>query len=496
MNIPFEGALRRKDFREAADAGLLLWRENFISFIPFFAIPLWVCAFALRMLPGKAQYLSWLIIWMLKPLFDRSVLHIISVRFFEHGANMKRLCHGLGKSLCRGLAGDLLWRRFSPLRSAMMPVRVLEQNVKSGRGIAERKRLLKKGGIDYCYLLTFWGAAVEIVLLIGEVIFFYMMAELIMKGFVYSLWSSDKSTEIYIYAAWCFNYMLVETIYVCMGFSLYINSRIEVEGWDIEIIFRNIAEKLKNKSKHGALVVFFLICILLPVKNLAAGEELFAVTDDIPLEKLQTILDSPDFGGKKDSWGIRLKEPIKPINRPLINETLMERIKRLQRIFAYFLQFLIISGIAGLLVFLLFYLRKFSRNKTGAIDNPAVKILHKDAIEAPESLLEKALGFHKQGKIRLAWGYCTAAVILSWPLYRGLFFPPNATESDCANMVSSMAANNVPANQRPPCNIEEARIFSELIKHWVYLAYAERLPPEGSFEEAAAFCKLLRTADG
>jgi hypothetical protein len=42
--------------------------------------------------------------------------------------------------------------------------------------------------------------------------------------------------------------MLVETLYVCMGFSLYINSRIEVEGWDIEITFRSFAEKLRKKA--------------------------------------------------------------------------------------------------------------------------------------------------------------------------------------------------------------------------------------------------------
>jgi hypothetical protein len=116
MKIPFEGYLRRMDSREAADAGILLWRKNFIDFILFFAVPFWICAFTLRLLPGKAQYLSWLILWWLKPLFARPVLHIISVRFFESGAGINRLVRGMGKTLLRGLPGDILWRRFSPLR--------------------------------------------------------------------------------------------------------------------------------------------------------------------------------------------------------------------------------------------------------------------------------------------------------------------------------------------------------------------------------------------
>jgi hypothetical protein len=254
--FPVAPIRRSKDFREAADSGLLLWRENFIFFLPFFAFPFWVCAFALRLLPGKEQYFSWLALWLLKPLFDRPILHVISIRFFENGASMERLFKGLGKTIFRGLPGDLLWRRFSPLRSAMIPVRVLEPAAKSEkenygfgkRLLAERKKLLKKGGLGYCLFLSVWGASLEIVLLAGEILFFITMAELMRKGFISSFASSLQDAEIYIFAAWCFNYMLVETLYVCMGFSLYINSRIEVEGWDIEITFRNLAEKLRKKT--------------------------------------------------------------------------------------------------------------------------------------------------------------------------------------------------------------------------------------------------------
>ena len=490
MVIPFDGALRRKDSREAADAGLLLWRENLAVFLPFFAIPLWICAFALRLIPGMAPYWSWIIIWLLKPLFDRPVLHIISVRFFESGAGMKRLYRDLGKSLLRGLPGDLLWRRFSPLRAAMMPVRVLEPAVKFGRKkrlIAERRKNLKNGGIGFCFYLTFWGIALEITLLIGEILFFLIMTDLFKRGFISYMESSLENMEIYVFAAWCFNYMLVETIYVCMGFSLYINSRIEVEGWDIEILFRSLAEKLKNKSINAALILVCLAMLFIPVKTFAADWEPAAAGEDIPIEKLQSILDSPGFGSERDSWGIRLRNPVQ---QEAVNLDL-------QRIFAYALQFILIGLVAGLLVLLFFYLRKFRRSKSGAAYSSAVKSLDDIPEENPQSLLEKALSFNEQGKLRLAWGYCTAAVIRSWPLYRGFTFPPNATENDCANIVSSSADGGSAVPEKPPrSTIDEAQAFSGMIKHWVYLAYAGRLPPEGSFEKAVALCKSLRTANG
>jgi len=483
MNIPFELALGYKDFREAADTGLLLWRKNFFSFISLFAIPFWICAFTLRLIPGLAPYWSWLIIWLLKPLFDRPVLHIISVRFFEKNADMKRLRQGLGKSLRRGLLGDLLWRRFSPFRSAMMPVRVLEQNPKSGKLMSQRKKLLKKGGVSYCFLLTLWGVAVEAALFLGIILFLVIMSELFMEGFASTMWQSLRDSEIYLYAIYCFNYLLVEPVYVCMGFSLYINSRIEVEGWDIEIIFRDFAEKLKNKSKNAASIVLFLLFLLLPLKTFADNNEPPAA--DVPLETLQAIYDSDDFGGEKDTWGIRLKKPVKDINIP------SPRLDGVREAFAFVFRLIIIAAIAALVVFLLYYLRKFKWDRGGGADRPYLTPLQKNREENPALLLEKALRFYEQGDTRLAWGYCTAAAILSWPFYRGLAFPPNATESDCANMVSSMTANA--ANSQ--ITSEEAKVFGELIKNWVYLAYAQRLPVDGSFEQALAFCKSLRGAD-
>jgi len=490
MNIPFELASGRKDFREAADAGLLLWRRNFINFMPFFAIPFWICAFALKLIPDLGYWL-WLILWLLKPLFDRPVLHIISVRFFEKDANMKRLRQGLWKSILRGLPGDLSWRRFSPYRSAMMPMRVLEPKPKTKLrgGVSQRKKLLIKGGVSYGFLLTIWGIAVEIMLFFGVMLFIYFMMDLFTES-AYTFSEYLRNSEVYFYAIFCFNIMLVEPIYVCMGFSLYINSRIEVEGWDIEIIFRNFAEKLKEKTKSGALAVLFLLFLFMPLKTFADNDSPLTAVDNVPLEELQAILDSPELGGEKDAWGIRLKKPIEDIELPEIDLEKLARMEKLREAIAFALRLILVAAIAALIVFLFYYMRKFNFGRGGKGDLYKVKALQKIHDENPRLLLEKALSYHETGNTRLAWAYCTAAAILSWQFYRGLAFPQNATESDCANTVSSMAAAG-----KSFCNAEEARIFSALVNNWVYLAYAQRLPPEGSFEKAIAFCKSLEIAD-
>lgn len=495
MKIPFEGALKRRDFREAADTGLLIWRNSFIYFVPFFAVPFWICAFSIRLFSEFPLFWSCFVIWLLKPFFDRLILHVISIRFFESGAGMKRLCRGLGKNLRCGLAGDLLWRRFSPLRAVMIPVRILEENSKTGTRIAARKKNLKKGGIKYCALLSLWGVLVETSLLFGETLFFIIMAELFSSGLTSVLLSSPGNYEIYFYTAWCINYMLVETIYVCMGFNLYINSRTTVEGWDIEIIFRRFAGKYKNKLINGVFIFLFLTSLFFPVKTYTDDLELFTAPDSVPLEKIKDILISPEFGGEQDTWGIRFKgqEEEKYEEFPEIN--ISPNIENLRSVIARFLQLFLFGMLTALLLFLFYFMRKFRRQKTIETNiHKTAEKLYKNHMENPELLLEKALNFYKQGKARLAWGYCTAAAVISLQLYRGFTFPPNATESECVNIVNSMAANKYSAKYEIR-NVHEINIFSEMIKHWVYFAYAGKIPPTGSFEKAADLCKSLGTVN-
>jgi len=466
----------RRNSKEAVDAGILLWRENFIFFLPFFAIPLWSCAFLLRVfLPENYQYFSWFIIWLSKPLFDRTVIHVISIRFFERDANIKRLCRGIWKTLFRGLLGDLTWRRFSPLRSAMMPMRLLERNLKPGKLTRERKKHLKNGSIGDCFYITIWGIAVEIALLTGVFLFFVTINELMFGGRIQ--WESVANIEIYIYAVWCINYILIETIYVCMGFSLYINSRIAIEGWDIELKFRNFAKKLKEKSGYLASVILLVFCLFSPIS---------AHAEDFPYETLQKVLESTDFGGEKETWSIRFKNPPDDVSEPLFNYLkLIELLNRVREFFASSLRTIIFLLIAAFIIFLLISLRKINWRKRHKTGDYTANVLQNKITEDPASLLEKALAFSKQNNIRLAWGYCTAAAIQSWQTYRGILFPPNATENDCANIVNTKTNGS-----------SEAKSFSALIKDWIYLAYAEIIPPEERFEEAVAFCISLRKEDG
>jgi hypothetical protein len=353
----------------------------------------------------------------------------------------------------------------------MTPVRVLEGL--RARRIRQRKKNLVKGGIDFCVVLSLWGFVLEWFLLAGEILFAVIVVVLMRPDLFDSFGMSLQQGEIYIFAAWCFNVMLVESMYVCMGFGLYINSRVEIEGWDLEIVFRKIAEKAKSVS---ALAVFACIFFLLfPLKG--GAEDLS--NGGVPLVPLEEILESKDFGGEKDSWGIRWKNK---------NETETEIIsvapwvKNIKQIFGSVLRFVLVAVIAALAVLMFFYTRK--NYFPGRVRKRKYRGLAAvSSVESAETLFEKAFAFRREGRTREAWAACLAGTLSAFSEYRGLEFPGDATEYDCLSLVKKSGL--------------DAASFSGLVENWIGLAYAGKNPAEGAFERAAAFGRsIARDAGG
>jgi hypothetical protein len=192
------------------------------------------------LLPAHLRAWSYGILWWLKPLFDHLILAVISVRFFEPGAGLARLLRGAGRTLGKGLAGDLLWRRLSPWRSARLPVRLLEGL--TGKKARERIRDLEGRGLNFCVLLTFFSLVLECLLLAGECLFCVMTLEMFIPGFTSSVTKYSDGLQGFVFFAYGLNYLLVESLYVCMGFGLYVNSRMEREGWDLQLLFQGLID--------------------------------------------------------------------------------------------------------------------------------------------------------------------------------------------------------------------------------------------------------------
>jgi hypothetical protein len=453
---------RSKTSWEAADSGLLIWRSGFARFFPFLIIPFGIMAGCLCLLPNVAW--ASLILWWLKPFFDRIIVHIIAIRFFEPTAGTARFLRGLRGGLTRGLAGDLLWRRFSPWRASHIPVRTLETTDK--RSVTRRLRTLADGGLNFCALLTVLCLALESALLAGEWFFTRSMLELMRPDYVETL-NHVSSAGVFLFVMFCVNYVLIESVYVCMGFGLYINSRMEVEGWDIELLFRRFASAMPEcaDAKPARNAVAPLLCLALCFFAPAPGYTQDAPTE-VPLAELEEILASPDFGSKQETWGVRFKAQEEEQD---FNWDAASWVEKIKIISAHILRVLVIIAAVVALYFVVRYF--YRRNGVSVVlrknhGNSAAGPVK----EHPAMLLSRARAFYAEGRYRDAWAVCFAAALAAWS-GRGLNFPHDATEYECLALVCASGAS-------------ETADFTALVHEWVDFAYAGKAPPEGSFEKA------------
>ena len=495
--------LRRRSVWEAADSGILLWRSNIVYLIPFYIMPIITAAIALRLfMPEHLQFVSYLALWWCKPLFERFALHVVSARFFRgsarsaSGANeigeaaaptrIGELCKGMWQ-IRRGLVGDLLWRRFSPWRAAQTPIRVLERS--GGEQFRLRKRNLASGGLDFCPILTFLCLALEAVLLAGKVIFVIMMMEIDFSDGLNFLWNTIETIEIFIFAAFCFNYILVGSLYVCMGFGLYINSRVEVEGWDLQLLFQKFAVSARKRTAaHGQRGVgaALVLCLLLALPKSAAAEPphtLPAPTEQ-HLELLESILESPDFGEYRNGWGIGVKErEEKKPRREISLPNLVELLGKIRQVFGYTIRALAVLAAAGFAGFAIFYWYKtYWKNRRKGLAHGGEKTRSQAAgyfsPESPEALFTAAEDFFRRGDVRRAWAACFAGCRAACSTYRSVSFPDSATEYGCLDAVRRMMPT-------------EAAGFGALVQSWVLFAYGGRSPGDGAFEQAVAYGRSL-----
>ncbi|MDR1315540.1 MAG: hypothetical protein LBK13_01595 [Spirochaetales bacterium] len=477
---------RRRCGWEACDSGVLLWRRGFRPLLLFPGVPLLALAAGLCCVSGIPVFVSCIVLWWLKPLWDRLALQVISVRFFEPDSSPRRLFADLPGTLLRGLPGDLLWRRFSPWRAARLAVRVLEaapvktSKKSSRRGYRQRISSLTGSGLGFCIFLTVFCYALECAVLGGETLFCLIIWNIFGTSLYMEIQEIFRIFEPAFPIIYAVNLALLEGLYVCMGFGLYIKSRVEGEGWDIQLLLQKAVSSAARNSMFKTLLAAVVFCLLSAPLVFPDGADPPTAEESaaVPLEKLEEVLASPDFGGWRETWRIRLKqEPestdeqsaLPDFPKLTVNRTLRELIART-------LRFILIAALSGFAVYAAW---RFFHIEKDRVSGKTEKMYGKvSPADDPRGLLGRAGELYSRGSIREAWALCfrgaRAACGASW----GVVFPPGATPYNCLSLLRDQG-RDIPEG------------FVRLVRYWVYYAYADRLPPEGAFEEALGFCHSL-----
>ena len=235
--------------------------------------------------------LAVLIFWWLLPIFDRIPLHILSRALFGEVPSVKSILKESHRLLLPHIIKSLTLYRLDFARSYNLPVWQLERL--SGKARRERADVLKKMQYSPAVGLSLICILIEIIIftsLFGVVLMFLpefyaeKMTDLIMDG--EGVWWTGPLINLFVYLT----FMLVEPFYVAGGFSLYINRRTELEGWDIEIIFRQLARRIQTFAKSAVLVIGFILvfCVAAPFTAVTGYAE-EAQVEEVQMEKVQQV---------------------------------------------------------------------------------------------------------------------------------------------------------------------------------------------------------------
>lgn len=322
-------AIRPRVSWEALDLGVLLARRHRRLLMLSWAL-LTLPVFALLSLVlWHSPSLAMFVFWWLKPAFDRLPLYILSQALFDEPPSLGQALRQWPRLLKVQLLPSLLWRRLSLSRSFSLPVQQLE-----GLAGPERQRrlaLLNQRSARAARWLTLVGIHLEGALWIGLLTLFYLMVPQQMEV----EWSWRRLIEaangqwLWVEHLTNFFYALVlvfwEPIYVACGFTLYLNRRTELEAWDIELVLRNLRQRLSGI----AIVVLATAISLLgvaPRSEAAQAANPFdsprlvhqAVTSQAARADIKHILEQPPFSNKQTLHRWRLDQPddkpLKPAN--------------------------------------------------------------------------------------------------------------------------------------------------------------------------------------
>jgi hypothetical protein len=238
--------LRPRSASEALDLGRVMmhawyggaWRAWTLTYLAFgipFLLVMW-----------HHQLLAITLIWWLKPLCDRALLFAYSRSLFGEATSLREVWRALpGLLKHTALFSALTFRRLSLRRAFLLPVWQLEGQ--RGKPARQRCKILSSRVDNLSVGLTVFCANISLFLGISLLLLINMFVPEHHQGFIqFGEWMDGHITPATIFVLnllYMAGESIVEPFYIASGFSLYLNRRSELEGWDIELTFRHMAAR-------------------------------------------------------------------------------------------------------------------------------------------------------------------------------------------------------------------------------------------------------------
>ncbi len=225
------------------DLGIVLGRMFWLRAVSLYllmALPVYGLT---RMLDSSHAVLPYLILWWCKPLFERPILFFMSRELFSQQTSFSETLSHFREWLFTGIGWILTIRRLSVSRAMFAPITLLERP--DSTAYSQRATVLgNKFASESMWLTVVLFHVEQFLSLSLLMLFFIFFPEQVDISLA---WLNDlRENNAYVDLAFLVVMAAVAPFYVAGGFMLYISRRVELEGWDIEICFRDWMNGFKD----------------------------------------------------------------------------------------------------------------------------------------------------------------------------------------------------------------------------------------------------------
>jgi len=457
--------LRPRSDWEAVDLGLALARRDFWRlFVCWWLGMLPVVVLSFVFLHDTPILLLLVCLWFV-PIGSRMVLFVVSRHLFGELPSWKATFREWPRAIFRRFFFRMIWARLSPWRPLTMAVEDLEGL--RGKDYAQRVRLLLRRGDATVVALALWRVALTIWLaaaIFGTGVLFlpHQTGEewwIALDSWDGS-WLDLPGTLMWSITLSCLLSMsLVDVFSTGAGFGIYVNHRTWIEGWDVELAFRRLANRLRGAS--SALLAVILIMFSVPAADAATT----------PKETIDSVKSHEDFTIHKVEE--RAPDAPKPSGGGGADLSWLG-------VLGQIVLYLVLAAAIAFVVSLIWRYRHLLRGRSvdsgGRLRPPPARVVMGMDV-APETLPPDipaaALELWRVGRRQEAMSLLYRGAISRLIEAGKVEISESDTESDCMRRVAAEAAPHAP-------------YFGGLTEAWMRLAYGRTVPADETIRELCA----------
>lgn len=449
---------------EVFDLTTLLTKQHFLKLFSLFSVlvlPVFlVFSLAIDWMVGA------FIVWWLKPLFERALLDYLAKVVFNQEAKISQSIKALLNLKWGNMLLNLTLFRLSPNRALLAPIDQLEQL--EGARKEKRKNLMFASSKPKQALWIVFCVHFEFILLIG-------ITALTISLVPQSIELVDGFSPEVFYAPWievayAFVYVLcmclVAPLFVCGGFLAYLHRRIELEGWDIELSFKNIRNRIAQTAS-SAVSSFIALLFVGSVTVTPA----YATSVDLAQSKqtIDAIYSEEGVIKTQETWAPKKINEADALDFDLsFLEGFLKALGLMGSGIAYLFWALVIA--LGLWLIYLLYQKRgfFTANPiklTPQVD-PVIPTLftHIDEKVLPNDLLLAAKNAYLSGDLRLALAYLLHHSLVWVQSHHEVKLHKSMTEGECKRAIF------------PVLSTQNQAVVEQLFNAWMTVAWAHKKP--------------------